>query len=344
MKYSIIVPVYNTEKYLSQCIDSVRNQTFSDWELWLIDDDSKDKSGEICDLYVTKDNRIHCIHKKNEGPLEARKNGIEHAKGEICLFLDSDDYWNKDLLRYVNEIFLNEKVDVVVFNMIHLYKNKQVKDSSLLRDDRRKLTGDIMISRMLEDTRLGSMSMKAVRYDKLMEVNQMIATDSCQGEDLYQSIALGLVCDRFYLLDKNLYYYRQRKSSSCHGNYSNRIEGHFSVRKKIECMLREYDMLDKDNLVCLKKSSLIYVAECIFNENNYNNTFQNKVNRLKKIKEWNEVNELLKYLPTCRVIFYQKLRMILFDNSFFAFLILIDKFLMLGKIILQKIRKKEMFV
>lgn len=89
---SIIVPVYNTEKYLHSCIDSILSQTFTDFELLLIDDGSKDNSGAICDGYAAKDARVRVFHKKNGGASSARNMGLDNAKGEWISFVDSDDY------------------------------------------------------------------------------------------------------------------------------------------------------------------------------------------------------------------------------------------------------------
>lgn len=89
---SVIVPVYNVEKYLSRCIDSILDQTFTNFELLLIDDGSNDYSGKICDEYAEKDNRIRVFHKKNGGVSSARNVGLDNAKGEWITFCDSDDY------------------------------------------------------------------------------------------------------------------------------------------------------------------------------------------------------------------------------------------------------------
>lgn len=89
---SIIVPVYNAEKFLHRCIDSILAQTFTDWELLLIDDGSKDRSGQICNEYVAKDERIRVFHKENGGVSSARNLGLDHAQGEWITFVDSDDY------------------------------------------------------------------------------------------------------------------------------------------------------------------------------------------------------------------------------------------------------------
>ena len=92
-KISVIVPVYNTEKYLHRCIDSILSQTFTDFELLLINDGSKDRSGAICDEYAAKDNRVRVFHKENGGVSSARNLGLDSAYGEYIIFLDSDDYW-----------------------------------------------------------------------------------------------------------------------------------------------------------------------------------------------------------------------------------------------------------
>lgn len=91
-KVSILVPIYKVEKYLQRCIDSVLAQTFSDWEMILVDDGSPDKCPEICDNAAVKDRRITVVHKTNGGLISARKAGVQRAKGEYYMFLDSDDW------------------------------------------------------------------------------------------------------------------------------------------------------------------------------------------------------------------------------------------------------------
>lgn len=108
---SVIVPVYNAEKYIAQCIDSILSQTFSDFELLLIDDGSKDHSGAICDEYAAKDSRVRVFHKENGGVSSARNLGLDEAEGEWITFVDSDDFIAPDFC----EILLdNEDCDFVV--------------------------------------------------------------------------------------------------------------------------------------------------------------------------------------------------------------------------------------
>lgn len=108
---SIIVPVYNSEKTLHLCVDSILNQTFTDWELLLIDDGSKDKSGEICEEYAAKDCRIKVFHKVNGGVSSARNLGLDNAIGKWITFVDSDDY----ILDDVFNLIIKYDEDIIVF-------------------------------------------------------------------------------------------------------------------------------------------------------------------------------------------------------------------------------------
>ena len=98
MKISVIVPVYNAANYIAKCIQSVQNQTFSSWELILIDDGSQDNSLDIIRRFAIEDDRIKVIHQENSGAGMARNNGIENAIGDYIVFLDSDDYISEKYL------------------------------------------------------------------------------------------------------------------------------------------------------------------------------------------------------------------------------------------------------
>lgn len=110
---SIIVPVYNVEKYINRCIDSILNQQFSDFELILVDDGSPDNCGQICDDYAKKDSRIRVIHKENGGLGSARNVGIELSRGNYIGFVDSDDWISTDMYAFLIQIALEHKADIV---------------------------------------------------------------------------------------------------------------------------------------------------------------------------------------------------------------------------------------
>lgn len=116
---TVIIPIYNVEKYLNECIDSVIYQTYQNIEIILINDHSSDRSGEIADRYAKKDTRIKVIHKsKNEGLSSARNTGYKIAKGKYVQFLDSDDYFNKRLIESAVEVAERTKADIIVENYI----------------------------------------------------------------------------------------------------------------------------------------------------------------------------------------------------------------------------------
>lgn len=117
-KISVIIPVYNVEKYLEECIDSVLKQTYRDFEIILVDDGSTDSSGDICDRYALKDERIRVIHKENAGLSSARNVGFDMASGEYVYFLDSDDYIANNMLKKAIETIDAEKCDFVFFKAI----------------------------------------------------------------------------------------------------------------------------------------------------------------------------------------------------------------------------------
>ena len=107
IEVSIIIPVYNVEKYLSKCLDSIINQSFKNFELLLIDDGSSDNSGKICDEYAMNDKRIKVIHKKNEGVSRARNIGIDLSKGRYIMFCDSDDFVKRDWCKKLYDLQKN---------------------------------------------------------------------------------------------------------------------------------------------------------------------------------------------------------------------------------------------
>lgn len=125
-KVSVIIPIYNTEKYLQDCVDSVLHQSFGDFEIILVDDGSTDNSPKLCDEFCEKDARVRVIHKKNEGLSMARNDGLANATGDYVLFLDSDDFWiNKDdlscLIEFAEGKNTEEPFSYIEFNRSRYY-------------------------------------------------------------------------------------------------------------------------------------------------------------------------------------------------------------------------------
>jgi glycosyltransferase involved in cell wall biosynthesis len=133
---SIVVPVYEVEKYIRKCIESIQAQTFSDFELILVDDGSKDASGRICDEYAKKDKRIRVIHKENKGVSEARNDGIKDSMGEYICFIDADDWIEKTML----ESCINNIIETDSDAVCHGYKQELWKGESIVNVEEKNVT------------------------------------------------------------------------------------------------------------------------------------------------------------------------------------------------------------
>ncbi|MCA1320225.1 glycosyltransferase family 2 protein [Bacillus tianshenii] len=127
VKVSIIVPAFNVEKYLHECLDSLINQTLGDIEVILINDGSTDMTTSICDAYADKDNRIKVIHQENGGLSNARNRGIQLAQGEFIIFVDGDDWIDNDTCEKAYELAIKNKADSIIFCSISEYGTKSVK-------------------------------------------------------------------------------------------------------------------------------------------------------------------------------------------------------------------------
>lgn len=123
---SVIVPVYNVEKYLERCVKSIAAQTYKDLEILLIDDGSTDKSGKMCDDFKQTDSRIKAFHKQNGGLSDARNYGIEHSAGEFISFVDSDDYIDEKMLETLHRLITENDADLAVCSAMDVFEGKEV--------------------------------------------------------------------------------------------------------------------------------------------------------------------------------------------------------------------------
>lgn len=123
IKISVIVPIYKTEKYIRQCVDSIINQTYRNLEIILVDDGSPDNCGKICDEYAIDDDRIKVIHKANGGLVSSRKAGVSAAAGEYITFVDSDDWIDEDAYRHAADVIASDNADVFIFGFKKIYES-----------------------------------------------------------------------------------------------------------------------------------------------------------------------------------------------------------------------------
>ena len=218
---SIIIPIYKTEKYLHQCIDSVLNQDYSNLEIILVDDGSPDNCGLICDEYAEKDTRIKVLHKQNEGISAARNSGLDIAKGKFISFIDSDDYVSENYISIMLNEFNNKTIDLVICSYYLLYNNNGDETIKLPKEhiiQNNILSGtDLIINRF---SRLRTPY--TVPWNKLYKselFNNLRFEPGVIHEDEFIYRSLMTNCKQVAIINPPLYYYRQREYSIM-SNYS----------------------------------------------------------------------------------------------------------------------------
>lgn len=221
-KISVIVPIYNTEKYLAKCIESICNQTFRDIQIILVDDGSTDSSGSICDTYADLDERIMVIHNCNQGVVQSRKVGLAVAKGEFIVFIDSDDYMDESAIQHMYESMQDSSSDIVVCGYImdkdnssQMIKNNMkpgVYDKSILESMYSKLIFD---DSYMQPSIIQSMCGKLFKKNLLLETSEGIDERITLGEDASFVFPYLLACETICILDQCYYHYQIRNGSMC---------------------------------------------------------------------------------------------------------------------------------
>lgn len=220
MKFSVLVPVYNVEKYITECLNSLLEQTFKDYEIILVDDGATDCSGKICDAYQSQyPERITVYHNENRGLMLSRRFGIQHSRGEILVFVDSDDYVDTHMLERINDVFESESPDMVIYGFyrfvdghneekehIHLpYRGTHtINTNEELLEFRRKFVIDHVCTNMWQ---------KAVKRSIVDADQDYTQWKASRCEDVIQSLPLIEQADKITFFDEPLYYYRKNDAA-----------------------------------------------------------------------------------------------------------------------------------
>ena len=180
MKFSIVVPFYNVEKYIKKCIDSIINQSYKNFELIIINDGSKEKEEKIIKKYLN-DNRIKYLVKDNGGLSDARNYGIKEITGDYLLFIDSDDYIEKDLLKKINDILLNKKVDILKFGLKIVNENGDILNKSHINasydSNKNKVIKNILKDEYIDPACIYTYKVSFWKENKFKFAKQMIHED-----------------------------------------------------------------------------------------------------------------------------------------------------------------------
>lgn len=209
-KISIIIPVYNVEKYLHRCIQSVVKQTYTNLEIILVDDGSSDRSPKICDEWSQRDSRIKVIHQNNAGVSAARNAGIQAAEGEYLYFVDGDDWIAPDLCEKVMDTFSKNDVDIVVFNCERISESgKRLGATETLIDG--VLNTEDALKALMKDHINSYVWNKICKYKVFQDIS---FPERSAFEDLAIAHKLILNANQIYCLNEQLYFYYQRNGSA----------------------------------------------------------------------------------------------------------------------------------
>lgn len=280
-KVSVIVPVYNTEKYLPRCIESILAQTFTDFELILVNDGSTDNSGKICDEYAKKDSRIVVIHKENGGASSARNKGLEIVQGEWISFVDSDDYI---LVTHFQSIYtINSNVELKIGEM-ETFSNDIIRISPIIH----KIISVSEIISNYKSVNLYSPCSKL--YKKNIIVNNGLRFDEnvTVSEDLLFNLKYLLLCKRIEFCPNAIYRYNK---------VENFIDKHpltvHEIKYNLEIISQSIFLLEKHfNINCKTIKEQCYLLQFSLFQ-----THQKQISRNEQIKEWRfyRRNKLYKY-------------------------------------------------
>ncbi|MCC4414511.1 glycosyltransferase [Limosilactobacillus reuteri] len=286
---SIIVPIYNAEKYFNRCLDSLVSQTYKKIEIILIDDGSLDKSSELCDAWAKRDHRIKVIHKANRGLSDARNVGIEEAKGMYLCFVDSDDFIEKTLIEETYSIAKKAEADIVIYSNYDVDWNGKRKRHDLVSSKEFYQNDEIMnllfkesigaMPKNESDGEVGLAPWGKLYKRSLIEKNSIFFKDEhkLMYEDLMFLLDLMPHVKRAVILNKPLYNYYQNKSSLTHTvtlDKFDRLKQQFYYLRENEPYRSEI-FNDYETELRFKRTIMsyirVFVIQCILNNVSYKN-------------------------------------------------------------------------
>lgn len=300
IKVSIIVPVYNVEKYIHKCLDSLVNQTLKELEFIFVNDGSPDNSPKIIKEYQKKDKRIKLLNKENGGQASARNLGLEHAKGEYIAFLDSDDYVKENMYETLYNRAKKDNLDIVICNNYLVYKDSLVENNPGITNKKEKI-----ISPREYITLSPSPWNKIIRHEYLNQ-EKFKFPEGIIYEDLASIPLLGLSNPKIVYLNTCLHYYVQSDSSTMRNKeYKSKYEDIFTA---IEYLYT--NMIDKGynkELEYMLTYHLLYLGSLNFYQyKKYNQIDKISIAMKKYFPKWYQ-NEIVKFKFTKKQIFYMQL-------------------------------------
>lgn len=217
MQFSVLIPVYNVEKYLNECLRSITEQEFTDYEIILIDDGSTDTSGEICDAYKKNYANIRVIHQENHGPLYTRRVGFKAAVGEYCIAIDSDDFVGENFFSTLNKAITACNPDMLIINAVKYYDGKTYRHKAPMYSDDKYFEGSekkALYKKLLNREMSNTLWTKVVKRSIVdVDFDYSSYQGVSMGEDLLQSLPLLTNAASVFYIKEPLYYYRTNLES-----------------------------------------------------------------------------------------------------------------------------------
>jgi glycosyltransferase involved in cell wall biosynthesis len=237
IKFSVIIPVYNAEKYLEFCISSIQKQTYTNFEILLIEDGSTDKSAQLCDELAEKDERIKAIHQSNQGAALSRNLGISLATGEYILFPDSDDYYlNTTGLEVIARQLKESESEIIFFDRVEITEEKKIMIESkkgILRDQIFNQDKETALTYIIQKNILYRAAWSKVIKKTLLEKYKICFPEVRQTEDVGFTASLIFYAQTFDWLSEPFYAYVQHEGSITAKRVTSKtIKEAFSVIKK----------------------------------------------------------------------------------------------------------------
>ncbi len=290
---SVIIPVYNVEKYLCECVDSVLNQTYSEYEIILIDDGSTDSSGKICDDYANKNDKIKVIHKKNGGLSMARNDGMSVATGEYIYFLDSDDYISADALEKLISNIQTNNSDFVFFDAKSFKGNDTSKNFGIKQKyiRQKKYNTDIgysIFNQLQQNNEFHSVVYLFLFRKEFLTSNNLIFIPDILHEDMIFTYEAFCKASRVSQCADALYFRRYRSNSIM---TSKKSQKHFDGCLSVYSAVSEFSKAE--NLIS-SKTAQTYISRCAFNVFNV----YEKLSRQDKKACKNKLNKTKKYIKS----------------------------------------------
>lgn len=299
-KISVIIPIYQVEKFLNKCIESVISQTYKCLEILLIDDGSKDNCPKICDQYAKEDKRIKIIHKENGGLSDARNMGIKNAKGDYIFFLDSDDWVDQRIISHLYMLIKKYDADIAECQYEKVYK----EDAIINNEDKEEIkvyTPKESLENLITE-RSGN---RVVSWNKLYKKKLFNQIEFPMGkihEDEYTTYKLLYQCKKIVVTNLKFYYYRQRENSIISEKFNPK---RLDVIQAYEEKLEFYKKKNEIELYQKEIPKFLYILlNCYYNSKkakfnkeivkNIKDKYRKIYREYKKIKS-NNIKERVKY-------------------------------------------------